>query len=60
MVNNIRRQSKIKEENVNDNTILEKINKRGWDGGEYDGTINIKSFKLEGKCKEETTTHGKA
>ena len=48
-----------KKENFNDNTMLEKTNKRGWDGSEYDRTINIKSFKLESKSKEKTTTHGR-
>ena len=59
MVNKIRRQSKVKEENFNDNTILEEINKRREDGGEYDRGINIKSFRLEGKSKEKTTDYGR-
>jgi len=42
-----------------DNTILEEINKRGGDGGEYDRRINIKSCRLEGKSKEETTAQGR-
>ena len=60
MVNKIRRQNKIKEENPNDNTILEDTNKRGRHGREYDIRVDIKSSRLEGKSKSETTAHGRA
>ena len=59
MVNKIRRQNKIKEENLNDNTILEETNKRGRHGREYDRRVDIKSRRLKSKSKEETTAHGR-
>ena len=59
LVNNIRKQNKIKEQSSNDNTMLEKIDRRGWHGMEYDRRRNIKSLRLEGKSKEETTAYGR-
>ena len=59
MANNIGRQSQSKEEDINDNTILEKVDNVGWHESKYDWRINIKSFRLERKSKEETIAHAR-
>ena len=59
MVYNISRQSEVKNETFNHNTILEEISERAWDGSTYDRRIIIKSYILEDEGKEETTGHGR-